>query len=64
MQVLKTLLKDAVIARSRIQSSEVFDIRGGDMFTIRKTLNEIGGSHTKLIGSENITAMIGEKETH
>ena len=34
------------------------------MFTVRKTINEIGGSHTKLIGSENITAMIGEKETH
>ena len=34
------------------------------MFTLSKTLNEIGGSHTKLIGSEDITAVIGEKETH
>ena len=63
-EVLKTLLEDAVITRSRIQSSKVFDIRGGDMFIVSKTLNEIGGSHTKLIGSEDITAVIGEKETH
>ena len=45
-EVLKTLLKDVVITRSKIQSSEVSDIRGGDMFTVSKTLNEIGGSHT------------------
>ena len=45
-EVLKTLLKDVVITRSRIQSSEVSDIRGGDMFTVSKALNEIGGSHT------------------
>ena len=63
-EVLKTLLKDVVITRSRIQSSEVSDIRGGEMFTVSKALNEIGGSHTELIGSEDITAVIGEKETH
>ena len=63
-EVLKTLLEDVVITRSRIQSSEVSDIRGGDMLTVSKTLNEIGGSHTELIGSEDITAVIGEKETH
>lgn len=63
-EVLKTLLKDAVIARSRIQSSEVSDIRGGDMFTVSKAPNEMGGSHTELIGSEDITAVIEEKETH
>ena len=34
------------------------------MFIVSKTLNEIGGSHTKLIDSEDITAVIGEKETH
>ena len=45
-EVLKTLLKDVVITRSRIQSSEVSDIRGGDMFTVRNFFNEIGGSHT------------------
>lgn len=63
-EVLKTLLKDVVIARSRIHSSEVSEIKGGDMFTISKAPNEIGGSHTELIGTEDITAVIEEKETH
>jgi superfamily II DNA or RNA helicase len=63
-EVLKTLLKDVVIARSRLHSSEVSDIKGGDMFTVSKAPNEMGGSHTELIGSEDITTTIEEKETH
>ena len=63
-EVLNTLLEDVVITCSRIQSFEVSNIRGEDMFIVIKTLNEIGGSHTELIGSEDITAVIGEKETH
>ena len=63
-EVLKTLLKDVVIARLRIHSFEVSEIKGGDMFTISKAPNEIGGSHTELIGTEDITAVIEEKETH
>jgi hypothetical protein len=34
------------------------------MFTVSKAPNEMGGSHTELIGSEDITAAIEEKETH
>ena len=59
-EVLKTLLEDAVITRSRIQTSKVSDIRGGDMFTVIKNINEIGGSHIEIIGSEDITTVIEE----
>ena len=60
-EVLKTLLEDAVITWSRIQLSKVSNIRGWNMFTISKNINEIGGSHIELIGSEDITTMIEEK---
>jgi len=63
-EVLRTLLKNVVIAQSRIHSSEVSDINGGNMFTVSKVPSEMGGSHTELIGTKDITAVIEEKETH
>ena len=63
-EVLKTLLKDAVIARSRIHPSEVSDINRGNMFTVSKVPSEMGGSHAEFIGTKDITAVIEGKETH
>eukprot|EP01018_Ginkgo_biloba_P024365 Gb_19362 [translate_table: standard] len=63
-EVLKTLLRDSVIARSRIRSNEDSDIQGGSMFTVSKAPNEVEGSHQELLAGEDFAAAIEEKETH
>ncbi|XP_028767458.1 general transcription and DNA repair factor IIH helicase subunit XPB1 isoform X2 [Neltuma alba] len=59
-EVLKTLLRDEVISRSRITSEGV----AGDGFTISKTAGEIEGTHDELMNEAEVAAAAEEKETH
>uniref|UniRef100_A0A2P2JC71 DNA 3'-5' helicase n=1 Tax=Rhizophora mucronata TaxID=61149 RepID=A0A2P2JC71_RHIMU len=60
-EVLKTLLKDEVIARARITSE---NIQGNDGFTISKTAGEMGTEHNDLLNEAQLAAAAEEKETH
>lgn len=57
-EVLKKLLKDEVISRSRISSE------GNDGFTISKSLGEIEGRHEELLNEAQLAAAAEEKEAH
>ncbi|KAL1827104.1 hypothetical protein DCAR_0206261 [Daucus carota subsp. sativus] len=57
-EVLKKLLKDEVISRSRIASE------GNDGFTISKSLGEIEGRHEELLNEAQLAAAAEEKEAH
>ncbi|KAH7550243.1 hypothetical protein JRO89_XS13G0159600 [Xanthoceras sorbifolium] len=59
--VLKKLLKDEVISKSRI-TSEV--AHGGDGFTISKASGEIATGHDGLLNEAELAAAAEEKETH
>ncbi|XP_054824914.1 general transcription and DNA repair factor IIH helicase subunit XPB1 isoform X1 [Prosopis cineraria] len=59
-EVLKTLLRDEVISRSRIASEGAT----GDGFTISKTAGEIEGTHDELLNEAEVAAAAEEKETH
>ncbi|KAI9075133.1 hypothetical protein K1719_042864 [Acacia pycnantha] len=59
-EVLKTLLRDEVISRSRITSEGT----AGDGFTISKTAGEIEGTHGELLNEAEVAAAAEEKETH
>ncbi|KAH0974859.1 hypothetical protein GBA52_016758 [Prunus armeniaca] len=61
LQVLKTLLKDEVISKSRIISE---GSRGSDGFTISKTMGEIGAGPSDLLNEAELAAAAEEKETH
>ncbi|RVX04086.1 DNA repair helicase XPB1 [Vitis vinifera] len=60
-KVLKTLLRDEVISRSRISHE---GSTGNDGFTISKTVGEIEGRHDELINEAELAAAAEEKETH
>ncbi|WJZ81874.1 hypothetical protein VitviT2T_001686 [Vitis vinifera] len=60
-EVLKTLLRDEVISRSRISHE---GSTGNDGFTISKTVGEIEGRHDELINEAELAAAAEEKETH
>ncbi|KAJ9705983.1 hypothetical protein PVL29_001519 [Vitis rotundifolia] len=60
-EVLKTLLRDEVISRSRISHE---GSNGNDGFTISKTVGEIEGRHDELINEAELAAAAEEKETH
>ncbi|ONI07171.1 hypothetical protein PRUPE_5G104000 [Prunus persica] len=60
-EVLKTLLKDEVISKSRIISE---GSRGSDGFTISKTMGEIGAGPSDLLNEAELAAAAEEKETH
>ncbi|CAA6671263.1 unnamed protein product [Spirodela intermedia] len=60
-EVLKTLLRDEVVSRARISSSETS--HGGDTFTVSKTLGEMSRGHEDLLGGSDLAA-IEEKESH
>ncbi|XP_021820838.1 DNA repair helicase XPB1 [Prunus avium] len=60
-EVLKTLLKDEVISKSRIISE---GSRGSDGFTISKTMGEIGAGPSDLLNEAELAAVAEEKETH
>lgn len=57
-EVLKKLLKDEVISRSRISSE------GNDGFTVSKSLGEIEGRHEELLNEAQLAAAAEEKEAH
>ncbi|KAG9440270.1 hypothetical protein H6P81_020435 [Aristolochia fimbriata] len=62
-EVLKTLLRDDVISKARIFSSE--DAQGSDAFTVSKGLSEMdGGGHQELLSGADVAAVAEEKETH
>ncbi|XP_027340321.1 general transcription and DNA repair factor IIH helicase subunit XPB1 isoform X2 [Abrus precatorius] len=61
-EVLKTLLRDEAISRSRI-ISEVFSANG-DGFTISKAAGEIEGTHDELLNEAEVAAVAEEKEAH
>ncbi|RVW43250.1 DNA repair helicase XPB2 [Vitis vinifera] len=61
VSVLKTLLRDEVISRSRISHE---GSTGNDGFTISKTVGEIEGRHDELINEAELAAAAEEKETH
>ncbi|XP_010934928.1 general transcription and DNA repair factor IIH helicase/translocase subunit XPB1 isoform X2 [Elaeis guineensis] len=60
-EVLKTLLRDEVIARARITPE---NSQGGEAFTISKTAGEIEGGHEELLNGAELAAAAEEKETH
>ncbi|VVA31642.1 PREDICTED: DNA [Prunus dulcis] len=60
-EVLKTLLKDEVISKSRIISE---GSHGSDGFTISKTMGEIGAGPSDLLNEAELAAVAEEKETH
>ncbi|XP_068305904.1 general transcription and DNA repair factor IIH helicase/translocase subunit XPB1 [Pyrus communis] len=60
-EVLKTLLKDEVISRARLNSE---GSRGVDDFTISKTMGEIGAGPSDLLNEAELAAAAEEKETH
>lgn len=57
-EVLKTLLKDEVIARARI------DQDGSQGFTIGKSLGEVETGHSELLNEAELAAAAEEKGTH
>ncbi|KAL2648529.1 hypothetical protein AAZV13_05G178400 [Glycine max] len=59
-EVLKTLLRDETISRSRIISENV----NGDGFTISKAAGEIEGTHDELLNEAEVAAVAEEKEAH
>ncbi|KAG5014501.1 hypothetical protein JHK82_020184 [Glycine max] len=59
-EVLKTLLRDETISRSRLISENV----NGDGFTISKAAGEIEGTHDELLNEAEVAAVAEEKEAH
>ncbi|XP_027340320.1 general transcription and DNA repair factor IIH helicase subunit XPB1 isoform X1 [Abrus precatorius] len=59
-EVLKTLLRDEAISRSRIISESA----NGDGFTISKAAGEIEGTHDELLNEAEVAAVAEEKEAH
>eukprot|EP01018_Ginkgo_biloba_P025385 Gb_18458 [translate_table: standard] len=65
LEVLKTLLRDVIVARPRICLTEDSNIQGGSMFTVNKGPNELEeGSRVELLTNEEFAATVEEKETH
>ncbi|GAV76105.1 Helicase_C domain-containing protein/ResIII domain-containing protein/Helicase_C_3 domain-containing protein [Cephalotus follicularis] len=60
-EVLKTLLRDEVIFKARIDAE---GLHGNDGFTVSKAAGEVGTGHDELLNEAQLAATAEEKETH
>lgn len=64
-EVLKSLLRDDVVARARIISNQVADgAQDGLGFSISKAPTEVDGGHQEFLAEDDLAAATEEKELH